>query len=92
MCVSARVCKVACIAISHLAKRSDGIAHVPVVTLQCERNARGTSRGLSQQAAPVHGEGPHRQPRLSNGRVDVWHVNRPQERGLQIPLATASVR
>jgi hypothetical protein len=91
MCVSARVCKVACIAISHLAKRSDGIAHVPV-TLQCERNARGTSRGLSQQAAPVHGEGPHRQPRSSNVRVDVWHVYRQQERGLQIPLPTASVR
>jgi hypothetical protein len=70
---------------------SDGRFHVPVVLLRRERNARGTSRRLSQQAAPAHGER-HLQQGFSESSVFVRQPYRPQERGLRSHLATASLR
>jgi hypothetical protein len=39
------------------AERSDGLAHIPIVLLQCERHASGMSRGIRRKQAHAHGRG-----------------------------------
>ena len=63
---------------------SDGLGHIPLITLQCERDVRGTTQGRSQQAG-ARSTGWSARPSSSAKRCHRWARRRRRSTPMFLP-------